>query len=160
MVDMNISETLVSYETAKLAKEVGFDIPCGQFYDSEDSNCDQLEEPNSDGIFLQQRRSFGMYEIIIENYNNLIDLNGLPLDLPQCASAPTQSLLQKWLRERHDIDVWASPYWITSMGKTTKGYETDIVAKKEGRSKRSVGFNTYEEALEAGLLEALKLIKT
>ena len=154
-----MKEELISFETAKLAKEVGFDIPCGQFYDSEDSDCDQLGEPNSDGIFLQQRRSFGMYEIIIENYNNLIDLNGLPLDLPQCASAPTQSLLQKWLRENHEIQIMIDPEYCNVI-RDLSGYSLHVCDEYGVLSVDGEYYKTYEEALEAGLLEALKLIKT
>lgn len=63
-------------------------------------------------------------------------------------SAPTQSLLQKWLRETHNIVVlvWYNP--------ELQEWESHI-SEKYYESK----FETYEEALEKGLQEALKLIK-
>jgi len=66
-------------------------------------------------------------------------------------SAPTQSLLQRWLREVHKIYV--SPMFI---GPDTNKFQyrmdtpTDVY--------HSDWFDTWEECLEAGLLEALKLI--
>ena len=80
-------------------------------------------------------------------------------------SAPTQSLLQKWLRDKYNIDL--QPYLILCKNNT-------IEVKQEKESKEYaymlfiegilndnytiVAFNSYEEALEVGLLEALKLI--
>lgn len=71
---------------------------------------------------------------------------------------PTQSLLQKWLREEHKIFI---------------NIETDVADLKEDRWIHMVDINnkvryipnevcgvnsTYEEALEKGLIEALKLV--
>ena len=77
---------------------------------------------------------------------------------------PTQSLLQKWLREVHDINIFMTfkpnikkwdfiPY---SMGVNAKEYiKHNYEYNKQNNERR---FNTYEEALEIGLQEALKLI--
>lgn len=64
--------------------------------------------------------------------------------------APTQSFLQKWLREKHGLILWVA--------------YTGVVGIKwsyyiHGRLGVFVG-NSYEECLEAGLLDALKLIKS
>lgn len=68
--------------------------------------------------------------------------------------APTQSLLQKWLREKHKIHIEIEyldevlPYRCIV---TTISNNTEVFISK---------FHTkYEEALEEGLIEALKLIK-
>lgn len=67
-------------------------------------------------------------------------------------SRPTQSLLQKWLREGHNIDVEAQKDY---------GFYTAVIYLP-GRYKPShqwkQEFGSYEEALEIGLQEALKLI--
>jgi hypothetical protein len=61
---------------------------------------------------------------------------------------PTQSLLQKWLREVHKINVYCIPcehdesLWYNNIA-----------------SHNPVFIGTYEEALEIGLFESLKLIK-
>lgn len=70
-------------------------------------------------------------------------------------SAPTQSLLQKWLREQYAIHIELIPD-----EKDPKNLWHTIVyplyCMKEP-SNEGV-FETYEEALEKGLIEALKLI--
>lgn len=76
-----------------------------------------------------------------------------------CIIAPTQSLLQRWLREKHGIHVWVHPnlIWQTY-------HHKGIVDRKETHN-TNIAFDgesmkdTYEEALEVGLQEALKLIK-
>ena len=65
-------------------------------------------------------------------------------------SAPTQSLLQRWLREKHNINLFIgkqlSATWVwTIWGEKASGH-LDV-------------YYTYEGALEEGLQEALKLIK-
>jgi len=63
---------------------------------------------------------------------------------------PTQSLLQKWLREKHNIYIWITDW--------DKKYGVEIT-DNEGNKYQSQGIGTYEQTLEVGLLEALKLIK-
>jgi hypothetical protein len=77
--------------------------------------------------------------------------------------SPTQSLLQTWLRREHKIVVllhfvigpskWN--YWICDekVGRILSSETLSIISDRED------DFNTYENALEAGLVEALKLIK-
>lgn len=68
--------------------------------------------------------------------------------------APTQSLLQKWLRHVHKIHV--SPIFI---GPDTNKYQCRIDIENSGKSAiYSKWFTSYEECLDAGLQEALKLI--
>ena len=69
---------------------------------------------------------------------------------------PTQSLLQKWLREVHCIDVISYPSF---MGVNLNYYYVIIKDRDFNNpiQQESLGM-TYEAALEAGLLEALKLI--
>lgn len=67
-------------------------------------------------------------------------------------NVPTQSLLQKWLRDVHNIEIavqWFDNCYIKA------------VAKKpfKANTYRVEGIDTYEEALELGLQEALTLIK-
>lgn len=89
-----------------------------------------------------------------------IEENGFPPGILNHSNvgipAPTQSLLQKWLREVHGIlcFVTSREYGVESCN----GYYYHIGKSihssiEDGQSK------TYEEALEIGLHEALKLIK-
>ena len=69
----------------------------------------------------------------------------------------SQSLLAKWLREQHNIDVWVTPY----LDDKKKEYNYMIVNRNIDVYDLISGneYNTYEEAYEIGLQEALKLIK-
>lgn len=71
--------------------------------------------------------------------------------------APTQSLLQKWLREIHNINV--SSGYIPSESFNDNNYIYILNVKPNKDSIISEYYNLYEEALEVGLLEGLKLIK-
>lgn len=64
---------------------------------------------------------------------------------------PTQSLLQKWIREVHSIDV------LVDKGFLSNKYSYEVYRKNVTFDSEYI-FKTYEEALEIGLYEALKLI--
>lgn len=86
----------------------------------------------------------------VHTTNSLIDKMGLGY------SAPTQSFAQKWLRQEKNLHIEISymygNYWIYDILTIP---EHDLV----GLSDRPIiRYETYEEALEAGIFEALKLI--
>lgn len=119
-----MEEQLISFETAKLAKEKRFDIPT--IYGWEISNVEVYKEK-------------------AHNWNG----RNIILGTDKYYSRPTQSLLQKWLREIHNIklvvwDRYEEGYYYAING------ATDI-------SKQKI-VETYEETLEIGLQEALNLI--
>jgi hypothetical protein len=151
-----MTDQLISFETAKFAKEKGFNIPVSKYYISDGSLKVNFEDSN--GNEREYRFDADDFD---ENWNIkgwVISKDGgtcfgCKLDnvnyfIPY--SAPTQSLLQKWIREVHNIHIMVSP----SMG---------IVLTKVKDSSKTFGSispqNTYEEALEVGLQEALTLIK-
>jgi len=80
--------------------------------------------------------------------------------------APTQSLLQKWLRERHTIDITIMIIMESSYGvylhkdrntvKDAKGSHKEWIIHITPKNHLT---GVYEEALEKGLQEALKLIE-
>ena len=124
-----MNEQLISFETAKLAKEKGF----------------------------------GGKELTTLNWyfrggvlGNIPCNNKADFCKEDEFSAPTQSLLQKWLREKHHLiiivayqyeyDSTSYSYWIYKENNSLpiNQWVNDL--------------NTYEEALEMGLQEALKLI--
>lgn len=122
-----MQEELITFETAKLAKEKGFVNYTPIKYDlqGEDESCDTNE----------------FYHLVLKANHY---------------AKPTQSLLQKWLREVHNIYV--EPFVLTdtkdlsftcSIAKGTKLIDANQIDE----------YDTYEEALEVGLQEALKLIK-
>lgn len=134
-LEVNVmKEAIVSFEVAKLAKSKGFVKSCNYF-----GYVDKFYEPNTGSI-----RSYGFHRT--KNINDLI-------------FAPTQGLLQKWMREIHFISIELGmdygPSWYVSVYISDK----DGVNKEEKYSEPIGLHNTYEEALETGLLKALKLIK-
>lgn len=78
-------------------------------------------------------------------------------------SAPTQSLLQKWLREVHHLCVTIEHYsgvHFKDMSFTWRITGSVYFTENEfDVSEPSDPYDSYEEALEIGLFEALKLIK-
>lgn len=86
----------------------------------------------------------------VHTTNSLIDKMGLGY------SAPTQSFARKWLRQEKNLHIEISymygNYWIYDILTIP---EHDLV----GLSDRPIiHYGTYEEALEASIFEALKLI--
>ena len=126
-----IEESYVSFDTAKLLKEAGFDVPCFNQYTERGTiwHCD-----------------------CPENFNK-----------SQCAtSCPTQSLATRWLREVHRIVVDATFIPPSTDGNDWQyfiGNMDDMVWKSDFEpSERK--YTTYEAALEEGLQEAIKYIKS
>ena len=124
-----IEERYVSFETAQMLKEAGFDVPCNSQYTD---------------------NGFGWSDLDKVNYN----------EYETSYSRPTQSLAAKWLREKHRIaldvafippsvdgDVWQ--YFVGEMD--------DMIWEGEYETGRK--YATYEQAMEAGLQEAIKLVK-
>ena len=81
-----MEEQLVNFETAKLAKEKGFNIKTYKGYLSE-TIVEYFDTYPSDSIRLSEKYS-----------NSALKNDWL-------CTAPTQSLLQKWLREKHNIEI-------------------------------------------------------
>lgn len=123
-----MTEEFVTLETAKLLKEKGFNEYCKNVIDIANILRVTLYRTNS--------------------------------NLPkQCFSLPTQSLAQRWLRETKNLHI--------EIYRSAVGYGYAIVKADNGTWQEdddSKGTNdgglwdTYEEALEAGLVECLKLI--
>lgn len=87
------------------------------------------------------------------NCNSYINTNVLKLPVP------TQSITQKWLRETKNIHICvyncACGYGY-EISKADNG--THITSSTYKGTNDGEEWDTYEEALEAGILEALKLI--
>lgn len=142
-----MKEEIVTVETAKLAKEKGFNF--------ERDHTDYWYEPNFMTYF--SRRDDGTYHAIGDYFADT-NQNMEQYKHEDLYEAPTQSYLQKWLRDRHSIHIVIIP--------TETGYFTykllDIQMDPENPIERppykevsGEDFHTYEEALEHGLQEAL-----
>lgn len=131
-----MEETPITFQVAKLAKEKGFDLINVHDY-----------------YHINKGYNLG-YALCISEAKKQTD---------GCLLAPTQSLLQKWLREKHGIHIFVIPcvpysfspnkdldvIWIFTICKPLL-VEYGCPVKNE--------FRSYEEALEEGLEQALKLI--
>tara|TARA_R110000868_G_scaffold308542_2_gene570025 strand:+ start:143 stop:592 length:450 start_codon:yes stop_codon:yes gene_type:complete len=145
-----MKEQLITFETAKLAKEKGFDIGVNQSYIIYKESYNYDDDPN-------HRESYKVNDIEINSHYHVNNYKGIDLsnELYEAYSAPTQSLLQRWLREVHKIDVFCD--CIGSGKYYSVIYDNNI---KEGNDKvfEQEKETSYEEALEVGLQESLKLI--
>jgi hypothetical protein len=126
---------LITFETAKLAKKKG--------YISEATWNTRLVYNLIDGaVFAVQQRT------------------------PENACEKCeQSLLQRWLREVHNCIVEVTFEKLEDLNKldwicTVDYYKPDFSNLTDEADYISDYYDTYEQALEAGLYEALKLIKT
>ena len=124
-----IEEKYVTNETDKKTKEKGFKHKSNYFY-------------------LGVKNKNKLVHCAVPEDNN--DLDGF--------TCVTQSLLARWLREKHNIWVQISYYYpysivvyVCYIGNDEKCSFPDTETKI---------FTTYEDAMEAGLQEALKLIES
>ena len=126
-----ITEDYVSFETAKLLKEKGFDIPLLTFYitDKEKKEGDLQTMAFTD-------------DKIDNSYSDL------------CYLAPTHQRAMKWLRKVHNISI--EPF--VDFGSGDEHWWTADVAyiKKDGLIDELCGYNSYEEAAEAALKYTLE----
>jgi hypothetical protein len=115
-----MEDQLISFETAKLAKEKGYDF-----------------ENTWEYIDKMFRYKHDMTRFLI-----------------------TQSLLQKWLREKHNIIITPKTDFIAwECVVDHPDWTEELLVDKIRTEKEPLGvFYYYEEALEAGLQKALTLI--
>jgi hypothetical protein len=133
-----MNEQLITFETAKLAKEKGFDVLCYYYYYKNILVEPSLENGSSTDT------DFGVeLTDLLENRN---------CKHSKTISAPTQSLIQKWLREVHNINIYVQ-HW------NCRWKFSHQIVKMCFNGMSQENLNSYEEALEKGLQEALKLIK-
>jgi hypothetical protein len=125
-----MNEQLISFETAKLAKEKGFCEESTWFYYDHFGTVKTLDWPTE------------------ENHNTLSE---------DRYSRPTQSLLQRWLREKQNIEIEIKLHFTDPL---YRGKIWVRPKKDQNCSNFSTvnSYPTYEETLESVLQEALKLI--
>lgn len=127
-----MTEELVTLKTAKILKEKGFNEFCKDIINDNGKLMETVYRTNDD----------------------------LPKSFYSC---PTQSIAQKWLREIRGVYVYVEPV----IGKRWKlsfcdfnvpTEESDWMENEINKGNGYKVYVTYEEALEAGIQEALMLI--
>lgn len=162
-----MEETLISFETAVLAKKKGFKEVTHSLY-FEDGEFKENELTGTNGYYGEEY-CFNLAEFY-ENWNsewvtkkNMDRCFGCNKSRGylETYSAPTQGLLQKWLREVYGINIVISPsYKCFNVIQISKYNEIEDQNKDMASSGLEFkDFETYEKALEFGLSEALKLIE-
>ena len=118
-----ITEDYVSFETAKLLKEKGFDEPCYAYWHEDENR-----------LIISQ----SMYAI--QNITNPCFFG---------PAAPTLQMAMKWLREVHNIHFLLSPFF-TKEGNVV--YSINVLDKEMvGSLYDNLNENTYEEACDAAV---------
>lgn len=144
-------DKLVTYDIAKLAHKAGY--------------------PGNSPECYAILHTSGKEPIITDEWSGLI-----PEPMLYLCDRPTQSALQKWIREEHNITVESN--FLPNIQKYRCLYKPKNIIPKDlrqpGMSNKEfnaavhlaidryygkVSYETYEEALETGLYEALLLIK-
>ncbi len=131
-----MEEELIKIETAKLAKEKGFDI-------NTYSEC-WVKTLDGKVIHNSEREDIPEHDRCEVLYMQ-----------------PTQSLLQKWLRETYNIDVelFSVTHNNIKWWRVYVKIGTSVQWNPAQLQNENQQYKKYEIALEEGLQEALKLIK-
>lgn len=136
-----MKDVIVSFNVAKLAKEKGFNEETLHFYTKPNSKIFGIDEKNRNYLIKnipKKLYTFGEHTVLrIENLFN----------------APSQSILQKWLRDVHNlhIDVCFLDHVF--------GYFFKITDMKTNTETEAMGrFKIYEDALEEALQKTLELL--
>lgn len=145
-----MKEELITFDTAKLAKEKGLKLGSRKSYVRYKKSYNYDGDPNHRESYKKGDVSLDYDFYMINGENKLGDLSNNVYDLYE---APTQSLLQKWLREVHNIDVL-----IDSVGGKHGYYHILQFVNSGDNINSDYNYTTYEKALELGLYQALKLI--
>ena len=129
--NMDRASQLVQFETAKIARKKGFDYS------------------DKYGIWIYDEDGSIAYTTEVKYKTD--KYKGIKIQ-DVCILAPTQSLLQKWLREKHTTAVYCIPFTLEEEWSWVCLIDGDLIDPDANGV-------AYEEALEEGLKEALKLVK-
>lgn len=140
-MNKQITEDYVSFETAKLLKEKGFDGECQGYY----------EVPTK----LSSRKDVHKQLIVFpKNWNEY----NKECVVCEYISIPTHQMALKWLREVHDLHIIVYPWqadneekaihWCCKVYKSFAHLGNDVYTNETPKS--------YEQAVEAALLYVLK----
>lgn len=136
-----MKDQLVIFETAKLAKVKGFDESCLQAYRVWRENIRKTDPNPLIDIDVEYEPYMGGAYASVQYHNQS----------KEHTLAPSQSLLQRWLREQRNTHISITCINLNNF-KVSYFRGGHYAFSKDG-------FDKYEEALEVGLQEALKLIK-
>lgn len=144
-----MQDELITLETSILAKEKGFNEWCGTQYSKYIKDCKPYKSGDIERHNNSMRNSCCFSSDSHINY-----------------ACPTQSLLQRWLFEIHNIYTTSLPHRniedghikLTFYSVLIKDLGQNIFCEADSLGASVEEFESPEQALEAGLQQALKLI--
>lgn len=132
-----MKDEIIKYDTAVLAKEKGFDCECNNVYNKS-----------------LQKETLEYYEGDGTGFIKNSEVQNTSTGFIYLCTAPTQSLLQRWLREVYKINIIITfcddDTWEAIL-------QTDNFPERKS-DKNTSEFNIYEDCLEYALKEALLLL--
>lgn len=164
-----MQEQLITFKTAKLAKEKGFKESVLYHYwriNGDNSDFEKSPRPNSELIrevdtvmSTDQEKNGCIVSVEMLNRNYLWeDTHPILRECKSFIAVPTQALLQKWIRDMHNLHIEISwelhMKWFYQISKALYTELDSIIVDSYDE-----GFDSYENCLEAGLYNALQLIK-
>lgn len=168
-----MEEQLVTKETAILAQKVGFDIQQKSRYveilSVESVFIHKIQNPEGVHLpWIQDPSSVHKVGDILCSNVTETDKGINAGHYKEYGEAPTQSLLKKWLRDVHKIDIWETIVPVEAIKAYNKAHNTDYLKKYGAEiyiednipkiSSKTKYSDVYEEALEGGLKMALNYI--
>ena len=133
-----ITEDYVSFETAKLLKEKGFNVPISSYFVEAETNKKKLNRRFCNSSVLANRN---FYKSELANHNYI--------------SCPTLQMAMKWLREVHNksVEVRSQGLKATSIGWIVEIYN---LKNQDEEYHHPYTFPTYEKACETAIKYCLE----
>jgi predicted GIY-YIG superfamily endonuclease len=169
------------FSDRKLSKEEivkYFTISCEHYKEVKVKSIENLEKTGvfinneSINIHISEILSFEICDIINnkvkssfvyhKDTKNLTSLRSIKFSTNKYLYAPTQSVLAKWLREVHGIEVYVKPFYIPQLSREGCFKYYGLVTLKECIADCSVSSeckDKYEDAFEEALVLGLNMIK-
>ena len=122
-----MTEDYVSFETAKLLKEKGFDELCRSYW------------PNNHSLSFEHTKLFVSYD------NDFVYL-----------LRPTLQMAMKWLREEKDVQIEIAIVGTNTWESPTKWMYGFRCQTKDVIDRRNADFSSYEDACEAAIKYCLE----
>ena len=152
-----IEEDYVSFETAKLLKEKGFDEPCTYLWFFEKTNNPEVDDN-------------GVYKIPIKNHTENDYWNNTSIELFKKESeywndnidifaCPTLQMAMKWLREVHNIHIELNPICYGDTEEDIKwhyGWAVKTTIFIDRWKRHNAKHISYEQACEAAIKYCLE----
>ena len=131
-----ITEDFVSFETAKLLRDNGFNGVCYFIYRDDGTLfycATHRAQPTTNKNIAEDNEKNPKFKVY------------------EC-TCPTQQMARKWLRETHKIDIAIYPYGEY----TCDNYQFDVYKDQRLIISKDDGFMQYEQALEAAIKYCLE----